>query len=177
MRFFLFQLRAFVNAGFSQILVLTGHAGGNQVDLRLVARCFEAQTNCSVVVRADPELVEGSFSGDHAGMYEISQLLSIRPDLVKMERMHRVNGHLGRQAQGDDATKANARLGKEILELSLTKIGGLLSSDLGIATSHLSYEETNQIWQEIVSKKEEWISIKPRDGQRKVSESSRWANY
>ena len=37
---FLYQLRAFSNSGFTGVVVVSGHHGGNQDDLRMVAREF-----------------------------------------------------------------------------------------------------------------------------------------
>ncbi len=77
---FLYQLRAFSNAGFKGVVVISGHSGGNQDDLRMVAATFMEFFPMKVEVRADPELVKGRFEGDHAGKYEISQLMFIRPE-------------------------------------------------------------------------------------------------
>ena len=38
---FLYQLRAFANAGFHAVIVVSGHAGGSQKDLRRVAKALE----------------------------------------------------------------------------------------------------------------------------------------
>ena len=46
-----------------------------------VAHAFSDAFPIEHFVRADPELVEAHV-GDHAGRFEISQLLAIRPDLV-----------------------------------------------------------------------------------------------
>ena len=74
-------------------------------------------------VRADPELVEGH-QGDHAGRFEISQLLAIRPDLIDMSRVGRTaSDPLGRFAQNPDAGEASAALGVEILEAQIEAIG------------------------------------------------------
>ena len=74
-------------------------------------------------VCADPELVE-AHQGDHAGRFEISQLLAIRPDLVDMGRVGRTaSDPLGRFAQNPDAGEASAALGMEILEAQIQAIG------------------------------------------------------
>ncbi|PAM94476.1 hypothetical protein B4N84_12485, partial [Flavobacterium sp. IR1] len=54
---YLYQLRAFYNAGFKAVIVISGHAGGNQEDLRLVASAFMDKFSMRIEVRADPELV------------------------------------------------------------------------------------------------------------------------
>ena len=86
MRSLLFQLRVCVNAGFRAVIVVSGQNGA-QGDLRLVAEEFMKLVPVPVVVRSDPELVRGTFPGDHAGRYELSQLLHIRPELVDMSRL------------------------------------------------------------------------------------------
>ena len=72
---FLYQLRAFANAGFHAVIVVSGHAGGSQKDLRRVAKAFTKSTGIPVAVKTDPEW--GGYEGDHAGAYEISQLQAI----------------------------------------------------------------------------------------------------
>src|SRR5690606_20057484 len=95
---FLYQLRAFSNAGFKGVIVLSGHSGGNQEDLRMVASSFMEKFSMKVEVRADPELVKDQYEGDHAGKYEISQLMYIRPNLIDMSKIQRQfeNESLGR---------------------------------------------------------------------------------
>jgi creatinine amidohydrolase/Fe(II)-dependent formamide hydrolase-like protein len=85
LRSLLFQLRAFVNAGFRAIAVITGHNGA-QADPRLVATEFMKIVPVPVVVQSDPELVAGTFPGDHAGRFELSQLMYCRPELVDLDR-------------------------------------------------------------------------------------------
>lgn len=70
----IYQLRAFRNAGFAVVVVLSGHHGGNKEDLRKVARVFCDAYPFEVFACNDPELVQGHYEGDHAGYYEISQL-------------------------------------------------------------------------------------------------------
>ncbi len=182
LRFFLYQLRAFANAGFNSVFVLTGHSGGNQQDYRLVADCFMEMVQVDVIVKSDPELVTGKYEGDHAGSYEVSQLLYLHPELMAMERVHKEKTDtLGRFAQGEDASDANAELGKEIIEASLVAMG-LLVENKGTAPSEfkkekLTYQQTELIWEAIVDRKKEWITTKPKKGQAGVSKNSQWRNY
>jgi creatinine amidohydrolase len=71
----LYQLRAFRNAGFAAAVVVSRRHGGNQYDLREVARLFCETYPFEVFAGSDSELVEGRYEGDHAGFYEISQPL------------------------------------------------------------------------------------------------------
>ncbi|MCU0403678.1 MAG: creatininase family protein, partial [Chitinophagaceae bacterium] len=102
LHFFLYQLRAFNNAGFKAAIVLSGHAGGNELDFRMAASCFMQYSTMKVKVFADPELVQGKFTGDHAGQYEISQLLYLQEEAVKTKEDDDKN-RLGRFALGSDA--------------------------------------------------------------------------
>lgn len=181
LRFFLYQLRAFCNAGFKSIIVITGHSGGNQNDFRLVANSFEKETGINVIVKSDPELVLGKYKGDHAGKYEISQLLYLHPELMDMNRLLREKiDILGRFAQGEDAHEASAKLGKGIIEASLSEIESIIKS-IGLfeqtQIQKLNYQQTELIWKEIISKKQHWTTTRPRKGQQKVSKGSQWLPY
>lgn len=181
---FLFQLRAFYNAGFKATVVISGHAGGNQKDLRLVAETFERKYPMKVEVRTDPELVEGFFIGDHAGKYEISQLLFIRPDLVDMSKIFRKNekDSLGRFAQGEDAAKASADLGKKIMDKCVEatcSITEKLQKDMyrNPTNDPLTIRQTEAIWEEIVSQRQKWATWNLHDGQKPAGKNSKWKKY
>ncbi|MFS4466502.1 creatininase family protein [Maribacter sp. 2210JD10-5] len=179
LRFFLYQLRSFYNAGFTSIVVITGHAGGNEKDYRLVAEAFMKEISINIIVKADPELVDGKFNGDHAGKYEISQLLYLHPELMAMDRMARSKTDaLGQFAQGDNAHEANAELGKNIIEESLLSLGSIIANLPQQQTSKkLNYQETEKIWQKVLSRKSEWVTAKPRKEQEAVAETSQWKPY
>lgn len=118
----LYQLRAFRNAGFRGVAVISGH-NGTQDDLRNVGRAFAETFPIDLFICSDPELVTGQFIGDHAGSYEVSQLLAIRPDLIDLSRAARVaSDPLGGFAQNPDAVEASVEQGEAILEASLGTI-------------------------------------------------------
>lgn len=178
---FLYQLRAFYNAGFKAAVIISGHAGGNQKDLRLVAKAFMEKYPMKVEVRADPELVEGLFIGDHAGKYEISQLLYIRPDLVDMSKISRQDekDSLGRFAQGEDAAEASAELGKAIMDNCVDttcEITTRLSKDLdhNVVKKPIPFEEMEELWQGILAGRKEWTTWNLQEGQKSAGENSRW---
>jgi len=182
LKFFLYQLRAFANAGFKTIFALTGHAGGNQNDLRVVAQKFSVHTSVNVIVKADPELVEEKYSGDHAGKYEISQLLYLYPELVNMNRINDVNTSIYKQfAQGNDANEASSEYGKNIILSCIEKIGLLIKEEptnkKELRNSLITYEETEIIWKEILEEKNEWITLKPNHNQLPVSLDSQWLPF
>lgn len=160
MRSLLFQLRVCVNAGFRAVIVVSGQNGA-QGDLRLVADEFMKLVPVPVVVRSDPELVRGTFPGDHAGRYELSQLLYIRPDLVDMARLGRVaSDPLGRFAQNPDAYQATAEYGKQVVETQIDRIGEL-ASDAGLAPSELPFLEFDDVepaWTAVEQQRSTWVS-------------------
>ena len=125
LRTFLYQLRALANAGFRGVIAVSGHAGGNQIDLRRLAASFMAKVALTVEVVADPELVAEQYDGDHAGRFEISQLLALRPDLVDLSRLGR-EPEIGRFALGDDASEATVEYGQAILEAQLFSLGQIV---------------------------------------------------
>jgi creatinine amidohydrolase len=165
LRMLLFQLRAFVNAGFRAAVVLTGHHG-NQADLRIVAEEVMQVRPIRIVTVSDPELARGAFDGDHAGRYEISQLLFIRPDLVDLARVGDIDtSPLGRFAQGEDAAEASAEYGRAILEHSLDELARQIHAALPYedAIEPLGIEETDEIWQRILARKGEWRTLSERN--------------
>jgi creatinine amidohydrolase len=160
MRTLLFQLRVCVNAGFRAVMVVSGQNGA-QGDLRLVADGFTTLTGVPVVVRSDPELVRGTFPGDHAGRYELSQLLAIRPDLVDMTRLDRVSTDpLGRFAQNPDAHEATPEYGKEILEAQIQRIGELVDeAGLGpVDLPTLTFDDVEPVWAAVERQRASWVS-------------------
>jgi creatinine amidohydrolase len=159
---FLYQLRAFRNAGFRAVVAISGHAGGNQYDLRLVAEAFTRTYTFEHFVCADPELVAGRIEADHAGRYEISQLLAIRPDLIRLGRAHRAqDADLGRLGQNPDATDASAEFGREIHEAQLARIGDVVRDfKLEASTSDfISFDDIEPIWAELFARRNSWRTL------------------
>ncbi len=178
--FFLYQLRAFVNAGFTTVVVISGHSGGNQEDLRHAANLFMKYVPIKVWVRSDPELVEGLYTGDHAGKYELSQLMYIRPDLIHMEaRSYEETPESGgRLALGSDAEEASPELGKEIMEACLdylcSEVSRLKQEETPIITRKVSISIIETACSEMLQSASQWVTAKPWPGQKVVSQNSQW---
>lgn len=155
-----YQLRALRNAGFGAAIVISGHHGA-QEDLRMVGDVFSEAFDFPTCIRTDPELVAGRFTGDHAGRYELSQLLAIRPDLVAMERADRAGSDpLGRFAQNPDVFEASAEEGREILELSLETLGTVVSELVPkVSTALLSLTETAFAWSTVTASTAQWATL------------------
>jgi creatinine amidohydrolase len=160
MRSLLFQLRVCGNAGFRAVIVVSGQNGA-QGDLRLVADEFMKVASIPVVVRSDPELVRDTFPGDHAGRYELSQLLYIRPDLVDMARLDRVSSDpLGRFAQNPDAHEATAEYGRRIIETQIARIGEL-ADQAGLGAPDLptlTFDDLEPAWAAVERQRPSWVS-------------------
>ena len=178
---FAYQLRACANAGFRAVFVLTGHAGGNERDLRRVAAAFTAETGLPVEVRADPELVAGTFHGDHAGRFELSQLMFLRPELVDWSLLKRRDepGSGGRLALGDDAAEASAEEGRAICEAQVAAMGAATAAwrdrrGLRENTTRVTMAQTERAWRAALGSGGPWVTAAPYPGQTAVSAGSQW---
>jgi creatinine amidohydrolase len=181
---FLYQLRAFALAGFKGVIAVSGHAGGSQNDLRLVANAFTEKTALPVIVKTDPEWIPHLHAGDHAGRYEISQLMDIRPDLVDLSLLDRrfATNSGGRLAVGKDAAESSAAYGHALNEAIIGAIGeaavGLVKADVPVVPiDSLSYEAMERIWQLLYSTISNWSSVSPWPTQPTVPAGSRWHAY
>ncbi len=161
-RTLIFQLRAFVNAGFHTVAVISGH-NGPQPDLRIGAEEFMATfPEIAVHLVSDPELVAGQFVGDHAGLYEVSQLLHIRPELVDLDRVDRVaSDPLGRFCQNPDAARATAAHGQAILDASLDSIGRMVdgAAERQVTLRTVGIESCEQIWRRVEARSDQWVTL------------------
>lgn len=177
---FLYQLRTMAARGFHAVIVVTGHYGGNQFDLRLVADVFSKYTPMQVSAWSDDELiVHPKYHGDHAGATETSQLWYMRPDLVDISRLspEAVASHY--YAAGPDALDSSRKLGEEIVRSQIERLGAIGQDLLSrytqpIPPSALSFDKTEAIWDEIVARKDEWVTLKLWEGQTPVSPQSSW---
>lgn len=181
---FLYQLRTFSNAGFKGVVVITGHAGGNQEDLRMVAAAFMKRFPMKIAVRADPELVQGKYEGDHAGKYEISQLMYIRPDLIDMSKINRQfeDQSLRRFALGEDAAEASSELGKRIMEDCIRETCKIATSlhqeiDKSSTFDHINLGQMAPIWERLFAQRTNWRTYNLQKGQRPAKTASIWKGY
>jgi hypothetical protein len=96
------------------------------------------------------------------------QLLPIRPDLVDLYRLDDVHtSPLRRFAQGADAGEATAEQGRAILEHSLARLHHLVDLDLHRPfpepVETLSIQTTEEIWQRVAARRDEWSTSQERD--------------
>lgn len=181
---FLYQLRAFAMAGFRGVIAVSGHSGGSQNDLRRVASAFTGKFGLPVIVKTDPEWIPHLHQGDHAGRYEISQLIDIRPDLVDLSLLQRRHdpGSGGRLALGDDAGEATTEYGRLINEAIVAAMGEAVSSLTqnpvpAVSPAALGYQVMEELWSGIRATLPEWTSLSPWPGQPEIPADSRWHGY
>ena len=177
---FLYQLRAVAARGFHAAIVVTGHYGGNENDLRLAVEQFSKHSFLKAAAFSDAELIDHpQYHGDHAGITETSQLMFLRPDLVDMERLtpeHHANHYY---AAGATSPESSAAIGEEIVKTQIRRLGEvgralLAAYDGPLHPPALSYDETEMIWDELKARREEWVTLKIWEGQQPVGAESGW---
>lgn len=177
---FLYQLRAVAARGFHAAIIVTGHYGGNENDLRLAVDLFSKHTSMKVAAYSDGELINYmNYHGDHAGETETSQLLALRPDLVDMSRLtpdHLANHYY---AAGKTAPNSLVATGEEIVKSQIRRLGEisqlLLAAYDGPAQPiPLSFDETEKIWEELEARRDEWVTLKLWKSQQPVGPESGW---
>jgi creatinine amidohydrolase len=90
-RMALFTLRAIDARGFDAAILITGHYGGVERDLRMLTDYYlrRSHSPLKILAIADWEAIrEGPYRGDHAGITETSQLMFLRPELVDLTRRY-----------------------------------------------------------------------------------------
>lgn len=180
LKVFVYQLRTVAARGFHAAIVVTGHYGGNENDLRLAAGIFSKYTSMQIAAYSDGELIDYmNFHGDHAGIVETSQLMALRPDLVDMQRLtpEHVNSHY--YAAGKTAPGSTSALGEAVIASQIRSLGevgkGLLEAYNAQEKSNpLSFDETEKIWEEVEARRDEWVTLKLWDSQKPVGPESNW---
>ena len=118
-------LDGFADMGFRAITVVNGHYGlENSIAVR---RAALAVTRATVVPLADYELLTDlGAKGDHAGVWETSLLLPVRPDLVHLDHDGELPGVIGDDPRG----RATLELGEQGLELAADRVARALDRAL-----------------------------------------------
>lgn len=89
LRLVLHQLRVVDARGFKAAILITGHYGGLQRDMRMLCEFYLRRSGSPLRIHciADCECIDfEDYRGDHAGMCETQQLMALRPELVDLER-------------------------------------------------------------------------------------------
>jgi len=133
------QIRDVDARGFQAVILVTGHYGGLERTLRFLCDYYTRRTESPLRLHAiaDWESIRyEDFRGDHAGICETSQLMSLCPSLVDLNRRS-VPDELGtKYAAGIDFGNAQVmpsrELGEKIVESQIKELGsiagGLLNS-------------------------------------------------
>ncbi len=101
------------------LCLVSGHyAQGHMVELQRLARDASSSGGVVVLAATPLEFIEDDALLDHAGRYETSQLMAIRPGLSRLDR---VPPHAGPQngVLGDSPVLASAAEGDELLSSGL----------------------------------------------------------
>ncbi|MDR6550442.1 creatininase family protein [Paenibacillus qinlingensis] len=176
---YIYLLRTFYNAGFRTAVVVSGHGGAHVADLEWISFQFEHLTGMQVMYTTDFALAGGKYPGDHAGKYEISTFLYLRPDLVDATRTVLDDGK--RFALDPSSLEATTEYGEEILNACIASLAErvqLLAASRGAAedSQFLSFQTTEQFWDQIVQSDHRFASLQPREGQLPVSRGYRYKN-
>lgn len=103
-------LRSLSRAGCSRVLLLNGH-GGNAATCRVAADEAAREEGITVIASSYWELIEPptdpqGFPG-HAGRFETSLMLAVRPDLVHLDRAVKSPGQIPPRIRGLSITPPN----------------------------------------------------------------------
>lgn len=184
LHFFLYQLRSFYNAGFTQVYVLSGHGGSHPADIKRAAGLFMERFGINIWVGTDFDLVADRYPGDHAGKYELSTLLYLRPELIDFSKLplEELEGTGGRLARGVDAASASAEYGRSIMEGCIEALKENVLGNQGHSSSNeevlpLPYEAVESVWNELCRQQDQWATLRPRENQEPVSDDSRWKPF
>lgn len=180
--FLLHILRSYQNAGFHDAILLSGHGGAHAEDLAMICRLFENAFGLRVKYLTDFDLASPEFKGDHAGKYEVSLLMHLRPDLVdpsrvSLESCYEGNGRLARNPNSVEATPL---YGEAIFSTCVTNLSSQIVTlkERSRTSDELRFIELNDIekfWKELCAmSEEEFRCLAPRPEQTPVPRTSRW---
>jgi creatinine amidohydrolase len=145
-------LRQLEGMGFMVIVLLTGHYPPTLVKL-LRRECRRFTRKGKAVAVGAPEqvfAVDLDYFGDHAGMWETSLMLAIRPELVDLSAMPRGLSTMDRLklycVMGQDPTeKADAEKGRQAIAMIVSNLSAAVQqalkdgSDAGFEAAHEKY--------------------------------------
>lgn len=112
-------LEGIVASGARRVFVVTGHyAQGHMIELyRLSLSLMDSRPGVVVVAASPLELLGDDALLDHAAYWEASQLLALRPDLVKLDRLADRTSESA--VLGDSPAGASASGGEEVFARAL----------------------------------------------------------
>lgn len=165
-----YQLRAVEAAGFRCAIAVSGHYGGIEVDMKQVCRIYSAHRPLRTGALADWEAIRyKDYHGDHAGRCETSQLWALCPEMVDISRIPDESFEGVVFASPFDARRSSRAEGERIVASQVDYLGRLADELLGQAESQpqsrrIGQEEAEEIWQEMLADRPNWISSRPPEG-------------
>ncbi|MDP6124983.1 MAG: creatininase family protein [Candidatus Latescibacteria bacterium] len=129
LRLVLYQIRAMDARGFHAGVLITGHYGGLEEDMRLLCEYYVRRTGSPIklLAAADGEVIRfEDYRGDHAGVCETSQLMALMPDLVDLSQTEKdsKSGPWAGMAFPDDKVRTpNRELGEKIVASQIANLG------------------------------------------------------
>jgi creatinine amidohydrolase len=177
---FLYQLRAFANAGFRAVIAISGHGGGNERDLAAWGTAFTEQFGLPVRVIMEFALAP-DFPGDHAGKYEVSSLMHLHPELVDLSRLDRAHEPgVSRLAQGGNAGESSSAYGAAINAQVQDNLSTVARDMLDQGTRAeiarpIPFAPVEALYQALYTQRHTWVSNNLRPGQAPAPDGSRWS--
>ena len=157
-RMVLYQIRAFDARGFQAAVLVTGHYGGIEKVLRKLCEFYTLRTQSPIRLYAiaDWECIDSElpYRGDHAGVCETSQLMTLHPGLTDLNQKEG-NEELGkRYAAGVDFQNGpipSTAIGEKIVESQIRNLGEAAMRTLAEFQSKHGWtapdiNQTEEIW-------------------------------
>lgn len=165
------MLEGLGNDGFRVVVMLTGHYPVTQVlHLHLQARRFNSRRRGGAVAIAFPEMAfawDMGYYGDHAGHWETSIMMALRPGLVDLYSVPPHAGALERTLRWgvmgrDPGLHSDAELGRRAVERIVSGLAALVAETVRTG-SDAAYRRT---WREYVrhgalSRRALWEQVRP----------------
>ncbi len=154
----LYHIRAMDAAGFKAAILVTGHGGGLEANMRLLTDFYTRRTGSPMKIKAlmDFSLIDPSLPhrGDHAGITETSQLMALHPDMVDLNHTTAPT-ELGEKFAGFvDFTKPtlpSKEIGEKIIASQVKNLGALAQELLASHTPQSNWRaptlnDTAALW-------------------------------
>lgn len=131
LRTVLYTVRAIDARGFRVGILVTGHYGGLENDIRLLCEYYLRRSGSPLRLHAcaDWELIRfEDYRGDHAGVCETSQLMSLRPELVDLSRTESgspTGPWAGCDFPDEKGRRPSPELGRKIVGSQIAELGRL----------------------------------------------------
>ena len=129
LRMVLYVIRAMDARGFHAGILVSGHYGGLEADLRLLSDYYLRRTGSPLRLwaGADWELMRyENYHGDHAGICETAQLMALCPDRVDLSRTDETAPHgpwIGTKFPLPDGRAPTRELGEQIIRSQIQTLG------------------------------------------------------